>query len=129
MNGEDRIEKMREMDALGLGHEPEQRAIAVETPRPPFLDDLQIGLAVAVQQLVADPAGRVLVGEFDRVGSEPLDADDSDDARRQDAADGAIRFDIFEAGQRHARSTMPRRTGRLVFPPSSNARPSPQVLR
>ena len=72
MNGKNRVKKMREMDTLGLGHKPEQRAIAVETPRPPFLDDPQIGLAVAVQQLVADPSGRVLVGEFDRVGSEPL---------------------------------------------------------
>jgi hypothetical protein len=47
-------------------------------------------------QLVADPAGRVFVGEFDRVGSEPPDADDSDDARRQDAADRAIRLDVFQ---------------------------------
>ena len=53
LNGEHRIEKMRETDALGLGHEPEQSAIPVEAPRPPFLDDLQVGLAVAVDQLVA----------------------------------------------------------------------------
>ena len=87
MNGEHRVEQMREMDALGLGHEPEQSAVAVEAPRPPFFDDLQIGLAVAIEQLVADLAGRVLVGQFDSVGPEPLDADDGDDAARQHAAD------------------------------------------
>jgi hypothetical protein len=37
----------------------------VEAPGPACLDDLQIGLAVAVQQLVSDRSGRVLVGEGD----------------------------------------------------------------
>ena len=35
VNREIRIEIMRELDAVGLGHEPQQRAIGVERPRPP----------------------------------------------------------------------------------------------
>ena len=48
MNREHRAEKMREMDAMRLGDEPEQGPVSVKTPRPPFFDDLQKGLAVAV---------------------------------------------------------------------------------
>ena len=48
VNGQDRIEQMSEVDALGLGYEAEQGAIPVEAPGPPFLHDLQIGFAVAV---------------------------------------------------------------------------------
>ena len=42
VDGEHRIEQMRETDAMRLGDEPEQRAVAVEAPRPPLFDDLQI---------------------------------------------------------------------------------------
>ena len=59
VDGEHRIEQMREADALRLGDEPEQRAVAVEAPRPALLDDLQIAARrVAVEQLVADLARR-----------------------------------------------------------------------
>ena len=115
---------MGEMDALGLGHEPKQRTVAIKSPRPPFfLDDLQIGLAVAIQQFVADPAVRVLVGQLDGVGSEPLHADNGNEARRQDAANRAVRFDILEARHCHAWATLAKESCRLVSPPSSNARP------
>lgn len=62
MNGEHRVEQMREMNALGLGHQAEEGAVAVEAPRPSLLDDLEIGLAIAIKQLVADPSSRVFVG-------------------------------------------------------------------
>ena len=73
-----RVEEVREADALRLGDQPEQRAVAVEAPRPALLDDLEARLVVAVEQLVRDLAGRVLVGQLERLGAEPLHADDRD---------------------------------------------------
>jgi len=67
VNGEHWVEQMGKMDALGLGNETKQSAVSVKAPRLPFFNDLQFGLAIAVQQLVANPTGRVLVGKFDRV--------------------------------------------------------------
>ena len=52
------IEQMREADAVRLGDEAEEGAVAVEAPWPPCLDDLEAWLVVAVEQLVRDPAGR-----------------------------------------------------------------------
>ena len=52
MDGQQRVEQVREADALGLGHEPEQRPIAVEAPRPSLGDNLEPGLVVTVEQLV-----------------------------------------------------------------------------
>ena len=53
-----RVEEVREADALRLGDEAEERAVAVEAPGPALLDDLEARLVVAVEQLVGDPAGR-----------------------------------------------------------------------
>ena len=78
VDGQQRVEQVREADALGLGHEPEQRPVAVEAPRPPGGDDLQPVLGIAVEQLVGDRAERRLVGELERRGAEPLHADDGD---------------------------------------------------
>ena len=52
---EHRVEEVREADAVRLGDEPEQRAVAVEAPRAALLDDLEARLVVAVEQLVARP--------------------------------------------------------------------------
>jgi hypothetical protein len=87
---------MGEMNALGFRYEAKKSAVTVKAPGPPFFDNLEIGLAIAVEQLVADPACGVLVGEFDRVRPEPLHANDGDNARRQNAANRAIRLDVLQ---------------------------------
>ena len=97
---EHRIEQVREADAVRLGDEAEERAVAVEAPRAALLDDLEARLVVAVEELVGDPARRRLVGELERVGAEPLDADDGDERVGQDAADrrrwaGGLRVSCF----------------------------------
>ena len=51
---------------------------------------------MAVQQLVRDPAGGRLVGQFERLGAEPLGAHDGDEGVRQDALYGRICSKIFE---------------------------------
>jgi hypothetical protein len=45
----------------GTARPRQESAVPVEAAGPACLDDLQIGLAVAVQQLVSDRSGRVLV--------------------------------------------------------------------
>ena len=58
----------------------EAGAVAIEAPRPPDLDDLQLGLVAPVQKLVGDLAGGRLVGQLQRFGAEPLHADDRREA-------------------------------------------------
>ena len=96
MDCQQRVEQVREADALGLGHEPEQRPVAVEAPRPSLVDNLEPGLVVTVEQLVGDRAGRRLVGELERRGAEPLHADDGDQAVGMHAADGAMGLQVFK---------------------------------
>ena len=83
---EHRVKQVREPDALCLRDEPEERAIAIEAPRPPNLDYLETRLVVTVDQLAGDPAGGVLVGELDGVRAVPLDVDDRGEAVGSDAA-------------------------------------------
>jgi hypothetical protein len=85
---EHRVEEMCEMDTQGLGGQPEQRAVAIETPRTPLFDDIKVRLSVAVEKLARHLSGGVLVGQLNGVGAVPLNTDDSDDAIRQDAPNG-----------------------------------------
>ena len=91
-----RIEEVRQADAVRLGDQAEERAVAVEAPGPALLDDLEARLVVAVEQLVRHLAGRRLVGQLERLGAEPLDADDRDQGIGQDAAHGGVGLEFFE---------------------------------
>ena len=91
-----RVEQVREADALRFGHQPEQRTVTVEAPRPPLGDDLEPGLVVAVEQFGGDRAGRRLVGQLDRLRAEPLHADDGHYAVGMHAPDSAARSKVFE---------------------------------
>jgi len=97
-----RIEQMRKVDALGLGHKAKESAIAVEAPGPPFLDDFEIGFAITIEQLVADLARRVLVSQFDSVRAKPLHADHGDDAAGQNSTDRPAGPQFFKS--RHFRA-------------------------
>lgn len=48
MDCEKRIEKVCQANAVRFGHQPEQRAVAIETPRPAPLDHLQTWLVMAI---------------------------------------------------------------------------------
>src|SRR3989440_5325890 len=60
------------MDAVGLRDQAEQRTVAVETPGAADSGDLDAGLAVAVEDFVAEAASGVAVGEGDGHISVPL---------------------------------------------------------
>ena len=80
VDGQHRVEEVRQADAVRLGDQAEQRAVAVEAPGPALLDDLEARLVVAVEQFVGHLAGGRLVGQFQGLGAEPLHADDRDQA-------------------------------------------------
>ena len=87
---EHRVEQVGEADALRLGDEAEERAVAVETPGPALLDHVEAGFVVAVEQLVGDLPARGLVGQLQGLRAEPLDADDGDRASWQHASDYVV---------------------------------------
>ena len=95
-----RVEQVRQADAVGLGDQTEERAVAVEAPGPALLHQLQTGLVVAVEQLVGDLAVRGLVGQLQGLGAEPLDADHRHQGIGDDAADGGVGLELFELHRR-----------------------------
>ena len=96
VHGEHGVEEVCEADALRLGDQAKQGAVAVEAPGPADLDDLQVGLVVTVQKLVGDLAGGRLVGQLQRFGAEPLHADDRGEAVGQHAAYRGVGLELFE---------------------------------
>ena len=90
MHSEHGIEQIRQPNAVRLGDEPEEAAVAVEAPGPALLNDFQARLVVAVQEDVGDAASGILVGQLDGLGAEPLDVHDGDETVGQDAADGGV---------------------------------------
>ena len=60
------------MNAVGLGDQAEQRTVAVETPGAADGGDFDAGLAVAVEDFVAEAASGIAVGEGDGHISVPL---------------------------------------------------------
>jgi hypothetical protein len=73
-----------------------ERAVAVEAPGPTLLDEFQAWFVVAVKQLVGHLAGGRLVGQFQRLGAKPLDADHGHQGVGNDAADGGVGLELFE---------------------------------
>ncbi len=100
MHGRHRVEQMREPDALGLGNQPEECAVAVEAPRPALLDDVQSSLVVAVKERVGDAAGGRLVGRLQGFGAEPPDADHAHQCVGNEAADRRTGLQLFEFHRR-----------------------------
>jgi hypothetical protein len=65
--GQNGIKQMHETDAVGLGNEPEEMAIPVETPGSTVFDDFKPLLIVPVLEFVCDFAQCVLIGQFQSI--------------------------------------------------------------
>ena len=96
VDGQHRIEEVGQPDALRLGDEPEQarrrrRSSRAGPARRPRGGARRGGRAARWR-----PCRRRLVGQLERLGAEPLHADDRDEAVRQDAADGGVGLEVFE---------------------------------
>ena len=70
---------------MGLGHEAEQMAIALERPRSPGGHDLELVLVIAEQQLAIEPATEILEDDLDRLVARPRDGLDRHDGSRRHA--------------------------------------------
>ena len=99
VDGQDRVEEVREPDAVRFRDQAEARTVAVEAPRPARRDNFEARLVVTVDQLVGDLPGGRLVGEFQRFRAEPLHADDRYRGIRENAADGGVGLEVFESGR------------------------------
>ena len=99
---EQRVEEVRKADTPGLGHQAEERAVAVEAPRPAGPGDLQAGFVVAVEQFVGDCSARRFVGQLQRLGAEPLHVHHGDQRVREDAAQRGIGLEFFKFHWRFA---------------------------
>ena len=76
------IEEVRQVDAVRLGDEAEELAVAVEAPGAAHLDELEARLVVAVEEPVAELALGVAVDDLEGLLADPLDGLDGDDAGR-----------------------------------------------
>ena len=93
---EDGIEQVGEADAARFGYETVGRAVPVEAPGAPLLDDFEAGFVVAVKDLLGDPARRRAVDQRQRLGAVPLHAYDLYGAVREDSAHGRVGLEFFE---------------------------------
>ena len=75
---QNRIEEMREPDAVSLCNEAERSAVAVEAPWTPNFDDFEAWFVVSVEDLVRHTAAGTAVHECECVAPVPSDADDCD---------------------------------------------------
>ena len=96
MHGEDGVKEVRQPNTVRLGHQPKKIAFAVETPRTSLLNDLHAWLIMPIQKLVGHLAGWRLVGQLQRLGTEPLNAYNRGESIRQDAAHGSVGRQFFE---------------------------------
>ena len=87
---------MGQTDAVGLRHETEQRAVAIETPRAALLDDFDARLVVPVENLLGDPSGGRAVDQRKRPGTVPLHVHNGHNAVRNDATDRRVGLEVFE---------------------------------
>ena len=94
------IEQMREADAQGLRHQPEQGPVAVKTPRLPLFCHFEPRLVRAVEQLIGHLTVRGFVGQFQGLRAKPLHANDHHEAIGENAAHCGVRLEVFE---RHCR--------------------------
>ena len=96
VHGEQGVEEMREANPLCLGDQAEQGAVAVETPRPADLGQLEPLFVITIQKLIGDFAGGRLVGQLDRLGAEPLHVDNCHEAVGQNAANRSVGLHVFQ---------------------------------
>jgi hypothetical protein len=96
VDGEHRVEEVREADAVGLGDEPEERPVPVEAPRPAGLDDFETRLVMPIEDFIGHTAVGTAIDEGQSIRTVPLDAHHSDQSVGQDATNTRLGLEIFE---------------------------------
>ena len=95
VDGEERIEEVGEVDAVGLRDQPEESAVGVEAPGRAGRGDFERRLTVPVEELVPEPALGVLVRGLEDAAV-PLDAHDRNESVGQDALNRGAGLEVFE---------------------------------
>ena len=97
LHRQERVEEVRQRDALRFGGQLEEVAVGVETPGPFRLGAFEPFFVFPEEQSVPDDAFRVAEDEGDRLRSVPLDADDGDRAAAgRDSPDPDARRQVVE---------------------------------
>ena len=97
MHGKHRIEQMRQTDTMRFGNQSEQMPVAVEAPRAAVLHNLEARLVMAIEQFIGNTASWSFVGQLQRLGAKPLDADHGDYLVWQNASHCGSGLEVFEA--------------------------------
>lgn len=79
VNGEMRIEEMRQVNPAGFRYQAEESAVAVESPGLAGRDGFEPRLVVAVEELISGLARCVLKSDFDARGAPPFRLEDRND--------------------------------------------------
>lgn len=98
MDRQDRVEQVGQVDAVGLGRQPEQLPIGTEAPGLPDLDRFQVGFIGAEQQLRARLAIAALVEQLHRGRAVPLHIDDGYRLAGNNPLDLEAGFQVFQFG-------------------------------
>ena len=96
MDGQHRIEQVGQADAVGLGHQPVQRPVAIETPRPTSRHDVQAGFVVPVENFIGDAPIRATLDQRQRVRAMPGNIDHGDGRLGQYAPQRGVGLEVFE---------------------------------
>ena len=97
VDGQNRIEKVRQADAVRFGNQAEQSAISVKTPGPALFHKIKALFVISIEQLVRHLAGRCFVGKLKRLCAKPLHTDDRDQRVRKEPADRSVWLKVFES--------------------------------
>jgi hypothetical protein len=96
---EDRVEQVSEADAPGLGDQPEHRSVPIEVPGTALGHNFEGGLPVAVEDLTAQLAGAVFVGDLQRRGAVPGGVNDGDKRVSEDPLHRRAPGELFQSCQ------------------------------
>ena len=96
VDGQKGIEEVGKLNAVRFGDQPKLLGITVETPGLAGFQYFQFGFAIAVDQLIRQPALAVLVGQLDGYGADPFDINYRDKTVRQNAFNRRSAYNVFE---------------------------------
>jgi len=101
------VEQVGEADAQRLGNQAEQFAVGVEGPGAAGGGDLERWLAVAEEQLAAQPALGIAVDQLEGGGAVPGHVDHGDEPVGQHAPHRGAAPELFQPGQSNSSFNRP----------------------
>ena len=91
VDGEQRIEKMRQADAKRFRHQSIGRTIAIEAPDARMLREPKTAFVLPIEHFFGDAAGGFSIGQREGVGAVPTRVQDGDGSTGRDASNRHVR--------------------------------------